>query len=104
MLGISLNSFNKVRDQICAALELNLNLRECFIDCDVKPDEAVVLSNAKDDEKYEYADDDEFHSYLNPLTLVLIPQIKIIGALLDLALVEIHEGTAWGWPALSLVT
>jgi hypothetical protein len=84
MLGISLYCFNEIWDEICAALELNLNLRECFIDCDVESDEAVVLSNAKDNEKYEYADDDEFHSYLNLLSLVLIPQIRPIGGYLIL--------------------
>jgi hypothetical protein len=73
MCGIALNGLNEVRDQVCAALELNLNLRECLIDCDVQSYEAVVLSNCKDNEKYYCANENKFHTYFNPLSLVGIP-------------------------------
>ena len=66
MCGIALDGLNKVGDQICATLELNLNLRECLIDCDVQSNKAVVLSNSKDDEKDECANDDKFNTYFNP--------------------------------------
>ena len=57
MCGIALDGLNKVRDQVCAALELNLNLRECLIDCDVQSYEAVLLSNNKDNEKDKCANE-----------------------------------------------
>jgi hypothetical protein len=41
---------------------------------------------------------------LTYLFRVIFPDINGAWELFDLALVEIHKGAAWGWPALSLVT
>jgi len=54
MRSIAFDRVHQIRDEIIAALELDINVRPSFFGAINQPDKAIIRSNEPDNEKRDY--------------------------------------------------